>query len=361
MGIIHRNPFARNTAGKVGFWPYALVWALHVVFSLETFAQGTPLKKVVVWMPFQSQVLDSAVAKNKPLEKGQAMAWEFGTGFKTFSDSLGLDPIWLDEFPEGVFRIGNQRLVGYTALSNWLVENQVDYTIGPLKAESSLKLAQAWKSGVVINPLSRTVKPSVSNLWAATPSDVDEAYEIGRYARALCGDRVVLVSDAGGGVAAADRIASFEMGKKAPSELQLKAANGTCRVYLEQSTAGLLKALSGTGTSDVLLLTGSAAESPSLEPRTFLQKEVHWTELETWDFKSMELAQWASTYQHQWHVEPSRWAYHGMAMAAWASIQITQESTAVPATAASPFKKFVWRQKTPASGFSNHAFQWVQP
>jgi hypothetical protein len=335
--------------------------ALLGFFSVGAPAQSSYGKKGVVWMPFQSDGVDSAAAGKKPLDKGQAMAWEFGTGFKTFSDSLGIDVIWLDEFPEGVFRVGDQRLEGYAALSSWLVQNQVGYVIGPLKAESSLKLAQAWKSGVVVNPLSRTVNSSVPNLWAATPSDADEAFEMGRYARALCADRVVLVPDVSSGAAVADRLASFEMGKKAPSDLQVKASNGTCRVYLEQTTAGLLKAVGGSGATDVLLLTGTAAESPSLEPRTFMQKQVFWTELETWDFKSAELAQWAGRYQQQWQMEPSRWAYHGMAMAAWAGVQLSQESTSVPANTQTPFKGFVWRQRSATSGNSNHAVRWIKP
>jgi hypothetical protein len=110
-----------------------------------------------------------------------------------------------------------------------------------------------------------------------------------------------------------------------------------------------------------LVLVGSAAESPSLEPRTFVQKDAVWSEIETWDYANSDLQQWAGAYSQYWNAEPGRWSYHGMAMAQWVSAQVQSGDWSRPVPLETPFKAFRWYQPEPTSGFANYGVRWARP
>ena len=325
---------------------------------------------VAVWLPLQSGTLDTLGASGKTLDKGTAMAWEFAAGFRLMADSLNLEVVWIDEFSKSVFRINSQTVPGYPALAAALNRAGIRMVVGPMQSSSSEQLAQSWK-GIVVNPVSRSTSvEAYANLWAATPRDQDEAYGMGFGLTELCSTYLILPfaesSPTAGKLAMKE--SQFQAGfaaRKNQAGLEVSPAftlpKVPCRVLPTSSTASLLKTIAAHPAGSRLVLIGSAAESPSLEPRTFVQKDVVWSEIETWDYANPGLQQWAGAYAQYWNAEPGRWSYHGMAMAQWVAAQVQSGDWSLPVPLETPFKAFRWYQPEPTSGFANYGVRWARP
>lgn len=338
------------------------------LFSSAAAQAQTPV--VAVWLPLQSGTLDTLGASGKPLDKGTAMAWEFAAGFNLMADSLNLQVVWIDEFSKSVFRIGNQTFPGYPALAAELNRTGIRMVVGPMQSSASEQLALNWK-GIVVNPISRSTSVETKvNLWAATPRDKDEAYGMGYGLVDLCTTHQMLpFSDdsptAGKPIMKESHfLAGFSARKNSVgSEVfeNLALPKVPCRVLPASSTAQLLKAVTAHPAGSRLILVGSSAESPSLEPRTFVQKDVVWSEIETWDYANPDLHKWAELYIRMWRSEPGRWSYHGMAVALWVAAQVQSGQWSHPVPLETPFKSFRWYQPESTSGFANFGVRWARP
>ena len=325
---------------------------------------------VAVWLPLQSGTLDTLGASGKTLDKGTAMAWEFAAGFRLMADSLNLEVVWIDEFSKSVFRINGQTVPGYPALGAELNRAGIRMVVGPMQSSASEQLAQTWK-GIVVNPVSRSTSvEGNANLWAATPRDQDEAYGMGFCLTELCTTYQILPYTESSPTAGKPimKESQFQAGfatrkNQASSEVSPAFAvpKVPCRVLPAGSTATLLKTVAAHPTGSRLVLVGSAAESPSLEPRTFVQKDVVWSEIETWDYANPGLQQWAGAYTQHWNAEPGRWSYHGMAVAQWVNAQIQSGDWSRPVPLETPFKVFRWYQPEPTSGYANYGVRWARP
>jgi hypothetical protein len=325
---------------------------------------------VAVWLPLQSGTLDTLGASGKPLDKGTAMAWEFAAGFRLMADSLDLEVVWIDEFSKSVFRINGQTVPGYPALAAELNRAGIRMVVGPMQSSASEQLAQTWK-GIVLNPVSRSTSvESKANLWSATPRDQDEAYGMGYGLVDLCTNYQILAytessPTAGKPVLKEPQFQAGFAARKNQASPEVSQAfdlpKVPCRVLPAGTTATLLKTVAAHPAGSRLVLVGSAAESPSLEPRTFVQKDAVWSEIETWDYANSDLQQWAGAYSQYWNAEPGRWSYHGMAMAQWVSAQVQSGDWSRPVPLETPFKAFRWYQPEPTSGFANYGVRWARP
>lgn len=325
---------------------------------------------VAVWLPLQSGTLDTLGASGKALDKATAMAWEFAAGFRLMADSLHLEVVWIDEFSKSVFRINGQTIPGYPALAAELNRAGIRMVVGPMQSSASEQLAQTWK-GIVVNPVSRSTSVEAkANLWAATPRDQDEAYGMGYGLVDLCTNYQILPYAESSPTAGKPvwKEPQFQAGfaarkNQASSEVSsvFDLPKVPCRVLPVSTTATLLKTVATHPAGSRLVLVGSAAESPSLEPRTFVQKDVVWSEIETWDYANRDLQQWAGAYSQYWNAEPGRWSYHGMAMAQWVSAQVQSGDWNRPVPLETPFKAFRWYQPEATSGFANYGVRWARP
>lgn len=343
-------------------------WVVLTLFGPAAAHAQSPV--VAVWLPLQSGTLDTLGASGKSLDKGTAMAWEFAAGFRLMSDSLNVPIVWIDEFSKSVFRIGNQTFPGYPALAAELNRTGIRMVVGPMQSSASEQLAQIWK-GIVVNPVSRSTSvESRANLWAATPRDKDEAYGMGYGLVELCSTHQMLpFSDdsptAGKPIMKESHfLAGFSARKNSVGSEDLETLalpKVPCRVLPASSTAQLLKAVTAHPAGSRLVLVGSSAESPSLEPRTFVQKDVVWSEIETWDYANPDLYEWANAYVSMWRSEPGRWSYHGMAVAQWVAAQVQSGQWSQPVPLETPFKSFRWYQPEPTSGFANYGVRWARP
>lgn len=353
-------------------WGVAALVLLSIPAGAQSSASGNAATKlpVAVWMPLDGPSLDSLSISGKSLDKGAAMAWEFAAGFQWISDSLQFQTYWIDEFPEESFHVNGKSILGYAALASELNRLNIKMVIGPTKATASKKLASVW-TGTVVNPLSRTVSGAPKNLWSATPSDADEAYSMGLWAASSCSSYAYASASSpstgvSGGVGATAGVleAAFRAGHAAAAGAVVPNANSdraACRVLFDAQTASLLRTVSTLPAGNRLLLTSSAAESPSLEPKSFLLKSVFWSEIETWDYRSDSLYGLALGYARRWNAEPGRWSYHGMSVALWCAAQSQSGQWTVPVDIETPFKSFVWYRPTPDSGFANRGVRWVRP